>query len=56
MSIATHHYENMTMEITLKKGVKLKIERTKDMSNAENFQWDYKGLTFLKNNSKQISV
>ncbi len=22
------------------------------MSNAENFQWDYKGLTFLDKNSK----
>ena len=40
------HYENMT----------LKIGRTKDMNNAENFQWDYKGLTFLNNNSRQISV
>ncbi len=25
----------------------LKIERTNNMSNAGNFQWDYKGLTFL---------
>ena len=34
----------------------LKIERTKDMSNAENFQWDYKGLTFLDNKRIHISV
>ncbi len=31
----------------------LNIERTKDMINAENLQWDYKGLTFLDNNSRQ---
>ena len=34
----------------------MKIERTKDMSNAENCQWDNKGLTFLNNNSRHISV
>ncbi len=39
-----------------KSRVTLKIERTKDMSNAENCQWNYKGLTFLDNNSRQISV
>ena len=38
--------------------VTLKIERTKDMimSNAENLEQDYKGLTFLDINSRQISV
>ncbi len=46
----------MTLKITLKTRVTLKIERTKDLSNAENFQWDYKGLTFLDNNGRQISV
>ena len=34
----------------------LKIERTKDKSNAEIFQWDYKELTFLDKNNRQISV
>ncbi len=34
----------------------LKIERTKDRSNAEIFQCDYKGLTFLDNNSRQIVI
>ncbi len=37
----------MALKITLKKRVTLEIERTKDMSDAENFQWDYKGLTFF---------
>ncbi len=50
------YYENMTLKITLKKQVALKIERTKDMSNTENIQWDYKGLTFLDNNRRKISV
>ncbi len=50
------HYENMTLKITLKVRVSLKIERTKDMSNTDNFQWDYKGLTFLDNNSGHILV
>ena len=36
-----------------KNSVTLKIERTKDMSNAEHFQWGHKGLTFLDNNSRQ---
>ena len=30
----------------------LKIERTKDLSNSENFQSDYIGLSFLDNNSR----
>ncbi len=34
----------MTLKITLKSRVMLKIKRTKDMSDAENFQ----GLTFLQ--------
>ncbi len=38
--------EYMTLKITLK------IETTKDMSNTENFHWDYKGLTLLNNNSR----
>ncbi len=46
----------MTLEITLKNQSKLKIERTKDVSNDENFLLDYKELTFLDNNSRQISV
>ncbi len=33
----------------------LKIEKIKDMGNADFFQWDYNGLTFLNNNSRQIS-
>ena len=33
-----HLNENMTLKITLKSRVTLKIERTKDMRNAENFQ------------------
>ncbi len=37
-----------------KNRVPLKIERTRIMSNADNFQWDFKGLTFLDNNSRQI--
>ncbi len=45
-----YRYENMTLKITLKN----KIERTKHMSNAEFFQWDYKGLTILDNISRQI--
>ncbi len=32
---------------TEKPEVTLKIERTKYTSNDENFQWDFKGLTFL---------
>ena len=48
-----YHYEHMTLKITLKTSVKtLKFERTKDMSNVENFQWDYKGLSFLNNNNR----
>ena len=46
----------MTLKITLKNRVTLKIEKTKDMSNTEIFQLDYKGLTSLNNNSRQISV
>ncbi len=52
-SLREYDTENNT-----EKTVTLKIERTKDMSNAENFQWDYKGLTDLDNNRriKCISV
>ena len=46
----------MTLKITLKTRVTLIIERTKDKINAEIFQCDYKGLTFLNNNGRQISV
>ena len=43
-----HHTENSDLTLI--------IERTKDMNNAEYFQWDYKGLTFLNYNSRYISV
>ncbi len=43
-TLREYHIKNHTE----KNRVALKIERTKDMSNAENLQWDYKGITFLK--------
>ena len=44
-------WEYDTENHTEKNVVTLKIERTKDMSKVENFQWDFKG--FLNNNRRQ---
>ena len=46
----------MTLKITLKNQRNTEIERTKDMSIAENFQCDYMGLTFLDNKDIYFSV
>ena len=55
-NISTLLREHDTENHTEKPRVTLKIERTKGMSNAGNFQCDYKGFTFLDNNSRQITV
>ncbi len=52
--ISLREYDTETH--TKKTRITLKIERIKGMSNAENCQWDYKGLTFLDNNSRHISM
>ena len=51
-----HSLQEYGTENHTEKTVTLKLERTKAMSNAENFQWDYEGLTFLDNNIRHISV
>ena len=42
--------------MTLKNRSNAAAAAEKDLSNPENFQWKYKGLTFLDNNSRNISV